>query len=528
MRRPSPPLRARARSLLAAATALGVLVSLRPTGWGAPADPFTAALPARDTQAPKAIEGRTSDGSVDASTGSAAYTLPIVLPPGRAGMAPSLALSYSSQRPLRGGVAVGWGLEVGTIEKDPEVLDGTAYRVSFGGTSERLVQASGDPSNQLITTYRAERDASFTRYVYTPLTQAWTAYTLDGRVHTFGVHNNFTRWHLTQTRDRFDNRIDYSYAWTTFTPTTGNTYGEYELAAIEYTANPTASLAAHARVEIVRGAMATCGGVAVGAALDHHFGVLRASGTRPIDTIDVKVKATPGAAWQLRRRHRLVYDAAQLSCTSGSALRYLTRFEVTAYDPAGAATTVPPVTFTYGLPSRELKRAISAPSFGGGERGHASGPTSTLMDLDGDGWIDRLTIAATSRCYLGVQRGTGAGTFTPSTSWIALPSARWYNSSSAGNPRAARCPASACTAASPAAARRAAPTRPRSPTPSWTGTATASSTSSATCTSRCRGARAATSPDRSSARAAIPTSRRSARTSRRSPKPTAGAATACA
>lgn len=399
-----------------------------PTVRGAPHDPFTAALPARDTQAPDAGEVSAGDGSVDASSGTAAYALPIVVPPGRAGLAPSLSLRYSSQGGLRGGPAVGWSFDVGVIEKDSDVLAGTAYRVRFNGTSERLVAVTGDPWNSFSVTYRAERDDTFTRYVYNTLAQSWTAFTLDGRVHTFGAANAGTRWHLTQTRDRFDNRIDYTYAWTTVTPL-GLTYGEQELVAIEYGANPAASLAAHARIDLVRSPVTSCGGVPVGASLDHHFGALRVSGARAIDRIDVKVRTAPGATWTLRRRHQLVYDGAPQACDAG-ALRYLSRVEVTAYDPLGAATVVPPVSFTYGLPTRALTTSFAVPSFGGGERGENDGPTSTLMDVDGDGWIDRLTIHATTRCILLVNRGTGPGTFSASTTWINLPSAQWYNATS--------------------------------------------------------------------------------------------------
>lgn len=366
-----------------ALVAAALVAALVPPASAAPTDPFFAALPAHDTQAPDALAVADSDGSVDASTGTSAYKLPIVVPPGRGDMAPELALAYSSQRPLRGGVAVGWELDVGSIEKDPEVAAGTAYRVDWNGISERLIPVTGDPWTNFTQTFRAERDASFTRFVY-------------------------------------------------FTPTAGNTYGEQELTAVEYTSNPAANLAAHARIEIVRSPLAWCG-APIGASLDHHIGVLRAKGSRAIDTIDVKVKSAPGAAWQLRRRHRLDYDQQQLSCGSGSALRYLSRFEVAAYDPAGAATVVPPVTFTYGAPTRALTRTISAPSFGGGERGTWEGPTSMLLDIDDDGWPDRLTITETTRCNLVVQRGTGVGTFAATTTSMPLPSARWKNSANPNN-----------------------------------------------------------------------------------------------
>ena len=62
-------------------------------------------------------------------TGAATYTFAVPVPPGRNGMAPQLALSYSSQNPLRGGVAAGWRFDVPSIEVDASlgILAGIAF-----------------------------------------------------------------------------------------------------------------------------------------------------------------------------------------------------------------------------------------------------------------------------------------------------------------------------------------------------------------------------------------------------------------
>src|SRR5688572_22897027 len=79
---------------------------------GDPTDTFSTALPGRDTAAPEGQAGGSGSAGVTESQGSASYSHPIVVPAGRNGMAPSLALSYSSSGALRGGIAVGWSLEL--------------------------------------------------------------------------------------------------------------------------------------------------------------------------------------------------------------------------------------------------------------------------------------------------------------------------------------------------------------------------------------------------------------------------------
>jgi hypothetical protein len=141
---------------------LGIALGALPlVGGAAPNDDaFTPALPTRDTLAPER-RGGGGEANVSEQTGAATYSVAIELPPGRLGMAPSVALSYSSQNPLRGGIAVGWSLAAAsTIERDPEVLDGSRYRAG----DQRLVPSPDDPGAG--EQYRAERDPGFARYEY--------------------------------------------------------------------------------------------------------------------------------------------------------------------------------------------------------------------------------------------------------------------------------------------------------------------------------------------------------------------------
>jgi len=52
----------------------------------------------------------------NANTGAAAYSIPVKVPPGRGGVQPSLALSYSNSA-KNGWVGVGWSIEMGAIQR---------------------------------------------------------------------------------------------------------------------------------------------------------------------------------------------------------------------------------------------------------------------------------------------------------------------------------------------------------------------------------------------------------------------------
>src|SRR5690606_4072860 len=53
--------------------------------------------PARETVSAESATGSAAGGFTISASGSASYTLPLALPPGRAGMAPSFAIVYDSE-----------------------------------------------------------------------------------------------------------------------------------------------------------------------------------------------------------------------------------------------------------------------------------------------------------------------------------------------------------------------------------------------------------------------------------------------
>jgi len=96
----------------------------------------------------------------DLFTGRATTSIPIAVSPGRNGMQPSLALTYSSSS-RNGWLGVGWSLDVGYIERStkngvPKYDTSDTYTFMFQGVSSDLVQIPDG-------TYRAKHEGAFLR-----------------------------------------------------------------------------------------------------------------------------------------------------------------------------------------------------------------------------------------------------------------------------------------------------------------------------------------------------------------------------
>lgn len=385
-----------------------------------PTDPFTSGIPTRDFAPPEG--GRAAGPQAPSEyarerTGDATYAIPIDVPPGRLGMQPSLALAYSSSAPLRGGLAVGWSLDLPYVERDPDFPVGPLrYRV--GG--RRLVVDGTDPMGPAV--YRTEIDDTFTRYQPTAL--GWTAVTTTG--HTLSYNRPAQgRWLLSEDRDARGNAIRYWYSsvWVG---------GALEVVptSIEYTANDAAGLAAHAKVDFVYAPLESCDDAPVGSAVDYHFGGGRLAGSRRLIELRTSVRDSGTTPWRLVRKVALGYDAAELAC-SASALRFLRTLDVSAYTAAGVETRLPTMRFSYGAARRTLDRTITvaeAPV----EGGNAFGATSGYLDLDGDGRLDHVEILTGPRCQLRWRRGLADGAFAMSSTTLDLPTAAWQSASGPG------------------------------------------------------------------------------------------------
>lgn len=218
--------------------------------------------------------GPTRGAASVTNDGAFSYRIPIELPPGRAGLSPDLAIEYNS-RNGNGPLGVGWTLdglsEISRCNKTA-AQDGIPSAISFDDSDAlcldgvRLLRVSPDGSP---LQFRTETDG-FTRVdvlrsdALGPL--SFEVRTRDGLIHTYGGHresrlegprtsasspntasDNFNvtvrhdqrarlSWAITETRDRYDNAIDYFYdsANATSSPVS-STPPERTLARVAYT-----------------------------------------------------------------------------------------------------------------------------------------------------------------------------------------------------------------------------------------------------------------------------------------------------
>lgn len=434
---------------------LSVAVALAQEGDG-PVDPFAGASPSFNTPAPEPTRHNVGEWGVAEQRGAVTYTYPITVPPGRNGMAPSLVLRYSSQSPLRGGVAVGWNLDdLPSIHADRSLGQGDKplYKASLRGVAGRLIEVP-DTSPYPGKRYRVDFDGSFTRFIhiergeFDPGPRGWVALTSDGVQHFFEekeLPSTFlnTRWHITRQIDPHGNAV--RYVWEPVQGGHAEGQGirmiDLSLARIEYTANEAAGLGAHAKVEFAYAALETCPAskLPIGARYENNFGSDIAGyyeGARRLTAMVISVRDQPGAAWRVSKRISLDYDRAllgyegsELRCKLNAApLRYLTRIDVTAVDARGISTRIPPTTFTYGRTKRDFRLTSGAPIPGYGHYGTRDGAVGTLLDIDGDGIRDQVSvISRRGSCALVSQKGRFGGSFDEEVQVSPLPTARWKN-----------------------------------------------------------------------------------------------------
>jgi Salmonella virulence plasmid 65kDa B protein/FG-GAP-like repeat/Insecticide toxin TcdB middle/N-terminal region len=235
-------------SVFASATALSLAVSV-----------FGASTP------PAAAETMALPGQFGVSaTGAATYTIPVVVPPGTAGMNPSLSLSYSSQG-SNGLLGVGWALDgLASIVRCPQTIaqDGVAGSVNYDNNDrfcldgQRLVAISGVYGAE-GTEYRTEIE-SFTRVIsHTSSSNmpAWfEVHTKTGQIMWFGASvdseiilppSPFVRsWLLNRVTDTTGNYFTITY-------TNDTTNGQAYPSRIDYTGNTAAGLTPYNSVQFV-------------------------------------------------------------------------------------------------------------------------------------------------------------------------------------------------------------------------------------------------------------------------------------
>ena len=425
-----------------------VLSIVRP-GNGAPGDVFSVPAPMLGSDPPAGAAIRDGDASVSTQTGAFQYAYPITVPPGRLGNEPSLALSYSSQGPIYGGIAAGWSLSIPEIQRD--TADGTLVQFEFDfdqdqregrkflstmAGSRPLIETDEPKASGVYATFRAQNDTSYARYEWMEDGQPfhWRVYTPDGTTHYFGDSDLITgtpieldRVPLTRTVDEFGNTVTYQWV------REGN--GLY-IDEIEYTSNPDEELPPFARVRFSWNAAPTCGGSPVGSLVRFQGGYERLGGkTLALITATSWDPADERAVHT--RQFALGYDASVEGCALGHApYRQLQSIQESAEGPAQPRVDLPPVTFTYGVADKAVWQTrthgtwtlagdTGALSWGRRYQG-STWPTvdAMMLDFDGDGLVDRLRSSYDAvTCRLEWDRNTGTN-FAPMPS-ISLPHLPW-------------------------------------------------------------------------------------------------------
>ena len=169
-------------------------------------------------------------------SGSATTSIPIIVPPGRGGVAPDLALIYNSSS-KNSWVGVGWDLDMGAIQRSTKRgVDYGAddYVVALSGSSTELVDRSNDWG---LNHYGEKIEGEFTKYVKSA--GGWVATTKDGTKYFYGTtsssrqydpqdSNRVFKWCLDRVEDTNGNYMTLDY---------DKDAGEIYLERIDYTMN---------------------------------------------------------------------------------------------------------------------------------------------------------------------------------------------------------------------------------------------------------------------------------------------------
>jgi RHS repeat-associated protein len=454
-----------------AAMALVIFALLNPAR-AEPGDIFTISAPVIGAEAPKATPLTDGDTSVSEQTGAFQYSYPIKVPPGRHGMQPHLALNYSSQGSIYGGLAAGWSLSIPIITLDTSegrlwataTLPARKTYVSSMAGDRPLVPVPETTSSGVSATYRAQNDSSFVRYELMPPGSgfAWRAYGHDGSIYYFGdidgnhagacgtmISDEYAP--LTRVSDSFGNLVEYRY--------TAGVAGECQVIQITWGQNVGASVGPFASVTFVYAtAPPSCAGIPVGSQTSYRTGTEIVTGASQLDSINVSAFLPPGHSAPVHTRViTLAYSASDASCTAThAAYRSLTSIQESAWGSDQPRVDLPAVTFTYGsasfgqgalryppetqpspvpwLPNLNTGAITTRYNLGWGYRyENEKWPTveAMMLDVDGDGLVDRVTNEPVvdqghvTQCRAAWQRNRGGALGFEAPRYISLPTLKW-------------------------------------------------------------------------------------------------------
>ena len=150
------------------------------------------------------------------NTGSSSYGIPIVVPPGRGGIAvPGLALSYSSGR-KNGILGMGWSLDTGSIKRSTKKgLDYSGTDFEMNG-SELVLKSTSSST----LTFREKYESGFSYIRYMRSSDKWIVEDGSGVTFYYGSaddsrqlngNNDVFRWCLDKVVDANGNSMSFDY-----------------------------------------------------------------------------------------------------------------------------------------------------------------------------------------------------------------------------------------------------------------------------------------------------------------------------
>jgi hypothetical protein len=334
------------------------------------------------------------DFHTDLFTGRFNYDVPIVVPPARQGTEPKIALQYNSAN-KNGWCGVGWDLDMGYIERETRhgvPVNGFTYADSFGFTFS-VAGHSGRLLNVGSTNYAPQIDTELLKCAFSA--GWWVVTDKGGRRFYFGettasrITNTMGtfRWTLSSIHDPNGNRASFTYT---------RDSGQLYLSRIDYNANDnTPVIATNCSVVFdLSNRTDTVSSAISGAEIitQKRLGGIRVYSSQS----------------QLARRYALQYLTSQ--STGRSLLQ-----SVTEYGNDGN-TPLPAQTFGYSVQNHNFSSTSqwSITPESGDAGGNASwthspsNPDTQLVDIDGDGLPDFVTIANGSPyTQFNVQRNIG-------------------------------------------------------------------------------------------------------------------------
>lgn len=162
--------------------------------------------------------------SAESSSGAFTHSIPVNIPPGRAGLQPSLAFSYNSQSSQNNNLfGYGWSMDIPYISRLNKTGVDKLYSEEYFYSSLSGELVDINLSSSSYGEYGAEVETgSFVIYEYDSGGD-WTATDKSGTVYTFGSSENTRqdnpddstqvfKWLLEEVRDTNDNYIKYEYS----------------------------------------------------------------------------------------------------------------------------------------------------------------------------------------------------------------------------------------------------------------------------------------------------------------------------